>query len=75
MTDHQFATMQLVLSDRRSSGRLMVKLASFIQFDLDMNQAIEELEDRWHHCVVPTASRRSISSRMNALLPHPPRDE
>ncbi len=55
MIDHPLPTLRLMLKDRWSSGRLMVDLAPFIKFDMEMNQRLESLENEWCHLATPRA--------------------
>jgi len=57
MANHPVSSVQLLLSNERGGGRLLVDLEPFIAFDIQMNHRLEQLVDRWHDVAAPRAAR------------------
>jgi hypothetical protein len=53
MSHPSTASIQLVLSNERSGGRIVVGLEPFLNFDIDMTHRLRDLVDRWADKSVP----------------------
>ena len=56
-------TIQLVLANERTGGRLIVGLEPFLAFDIDMTHRVQNLVDRW--------ADKAVSSRQDQPPPPP----
>ena len=51
--------LRLVVSNQAFGGRITVPLDAFLDYDEEMNVAIEELLAQWSHYAAPAAQSRS----------------
>ncbi len=47
MAQPSATTIQLILSNERTGGRIAVALEPFLAFDIDMTHRVQNLMDRW----------------------------
>lgn len=66
MSHPSHTSIQLVLSNERSGGRLVVGLEPFLAFDIDMTHRLQNLVERWSDKSVP---ERRLARRMGKRLP------
>jgi hypothetical protein len=46
---------QVLLTDHVATGKIHIKLDSYIQFCQEMDQRLEDLVERWKHTAAPSA--------------------
>ena len=66
MSHPSTTTIQLVLSNERSGGRLVVGLEPFLAFDIDMTHRLQNLVERWSD---KSVSQRKYARRIEKRLP------